>query len=298
MSEPAPAAEGSATDSGFEQIAVELADRVLTITLNRPERLNAWTATMGRELIEAFDRADADDEVRAIIVTGAGRGFCAGADLGAGGETFDYRARGATDPVPRDNGGEFTLRIFDSTKPVIAAINGPAVGVGATMTLPMDVRLAAEDARIGFVFARRGIVPEACSSWFLPRVVGISRAMEWVATGRVFSAQEALEAGLVRSVHPPDELLDAADALAREIADNAAPVSVALARRMMWRMLGAEHPMMAHRADSRAMVARGQSEDAREGIGSFFDKRPARFTDRVSAGLPEIIPGYVTPEFE
>jgi enoyl-CoA hydratase/carnithine racemase len=298
MSEPAPAAEGSATDSGFEQIAAELADRVLTITLNRPERLNAWTATMGRELIEAFDRADADDEVRAIVVTGAGRGFCAGADLAGGGETFDYRKRGETDPVPRDNGGEFTLRIFDSTKPVIAAINGPAVGVGATMTLPMDVRLAAEDARIGFVFARRGIVPEACSSWFLPRVVGISRAMEWVATGRVFSAQEALEGGLVRSLHPPGELLDAAHGLAREIAENTAPVSVALARRMMWRMLGAEHPMLAHRADSRGMFSRGQSADAVEGVTAFLEKRPAQFPDLVSDGLPEIMPGWRAPEFE
>jgi enoyl-CoA hydratase/carnithine racemase len=298
MSEPAPAAEGSATHSGFEQIAAELADRVLTITLNRPERLNAWTGTMGRELIEAFDRADADDEVRAIVVTGAGRGFCAGADLAGGGETFDYRKRGETDPVPRDNGGEFTLRIFDSTKPVIAAINGPAVGVGATMTLPMDVRLAAEDARIGFVFARRGIVPEACSSWFLPRVVGISRAMEWVATGRVFSAQEALEGGLVRSLHPPGELLDAAYGLAREIADNTAPVSVALARRMMWRMLGAEHPMLAHRADSRGMFSRGQSADAVEGVTAFLEKRPAQFPDLVSDGLPEVMPGWRAPEFE
>src|SRR2546421_10745873 len=199
----------------FEQIHTELAEGVLQVTLNRPERLNAWTPTMARELHEAFDQADADDEVRAIIVTGAGRGFCAGADLGAGGETFDYRARGATDPVPRDNGGQFTLRIFESTKPVIAAINGPAVGVGATMTLPMDVRLAAEDARMGFVFTRRGIVPEACSSWFLPRGVGVSRAVEWVATGRVFSAQEALEGGLVRSVHPPEQLLNAARELAR-----------------------------------------------------------------------------------
>jgi enoyl-CoA hydratase/carnithine racemase len=298
MSEPAPAAEGSATDSGFEQIAAELADRVLTITLNRPERLNAWTGTMGRELIEAFDRADADDEVRTIVVTGAGRGFCAGADLAGGGETFDYRKRGETDPVPRDNGGEFTLRIFDSTKPVIAAINGPAVGVGATMTLPMDVRLAAEDARIGFVFARRGIVPEACSSWFLPRVVGISRAMEWVATGRVFSAQEALEGGLVRSLHPPGELLDAAHRLAREIAENTAPVSVALARRMMWRMLGAEHPMLAHRADSRGMFSRGQSADAVEGVTAFLEKRPAQFPDLVSDGLPEVMPGWRAPEFE
>jgi len=283
----------------FEQIHTELADGVLQITLNRPERLNAWTPTMARELHEAFDQADADDEVRAVIVTGAGRGFCAGADLGAGGETFDYRARGAGDAtVVRDNGGQFTLRVFDSKKPVIAAINGPAVGVGATMTLPMDVRLAAEDAKIGFVFARRGIVPEACSSWFLPRVVGISRAMEWVATGRVFSAREALEAGLVRSLHPKDELLGAARELAREIADNAAPVSVALARQMMWRMLGAEHPMVAHRADSRAMFARGQSADAVEGVTSFLEKRPANFSDRVSAGLPEIQPGWREPQFE
>ena len=283
----------------FEQIHTELAEGVLQITLNRPERLNAWTPTMARELHEAFDQADADDDVRAVVVTGAGRGFCAGADLGAGGETFDYRARGAGDAtVVRDNGGQFTLRVFDSKKPVIAAINGPAVGVGATMTLPMDVRLAAEDAKIGFVFARRGIVPEACSSWFLPRVVGISRAMEWVATGRVFSAQEALEAGLVRSLHPKDELLGAARELAREIADNAAPVSVALARQMMWRMLGAEHPMVAHRADSRAMFARGQSADAVEGVTSFLEKRPANFSDRVSAGLPEIQPGWREPQFE
>src|SRR5437870_13219007 len=221
----------------FEQITTEVADGVLTITLNRPERLNAWTGTMGRELREAFDQADADDEVRAIIVTGAGRGFCAGADLGAGGETFDYRARGSQEEVPRDNGGEFTLRVFACTKPVIAAINGPAVGVGATMTLPMDVRLAAEDARMGFVFARRGIIPEACSRVFLPRVVGISRAMEWVATGRVFGASEALEAGLVRSLHTSEQLIGAARALATEIVENAAPVSVALARRLMWRML-------------------------------------------------------------
>jgi enoyl-CoA hydratase/carnithine racemase len=282
----------------FEQITTEVADGVLTITLNRPERLNAWTGTMGSELREAFDQADADDEVRAIIVTGAGRGFCAGADLGAGGETFDYRARGSQEEVPRDNGGEFTLRVFESTKPVIAAINGPAVGVGATMTLPMDVRLAADDARIGFVFARRGIVPEACSSWFLPRAVGISRAMEWVSTGRVFSAQEALEGGLVRSLHARGELLDAARALAREIADNAAPVSVALARQMMWRMLGAEHPMIAHRADSRGMLARGQSADAVEGVTAFLEKRPAHFPDRVSDGLPEIMPGWRAPEFE
>jgi enoyl-CoA hydratase/carnithine racemase len=290
----------------FEQIITEVAEGILTITLNRPERLNAWTATMGRELIEAFDQADADDEVRVIIMTGAGRGYCAGADLAAGGETFDYRARAAeasllsatSAAVPRDNGGQFTLRVFASTKPVIGAINGPAVGVGATMTLPMDVRLAADDARMGFVFARRGIVPEACSSWFLPRVVGISRAMEWVSTGRVFSAQEGLDAGLFRSLHSAEELLPAARALAREIADNAAPVSVALARQMMWRMLGAEHPMLAHRVDSRGMLARGQSADATEGITAFLEKRPARFPDRVSDGLPDIFPGWREPAFE
>ncbi len=227
----------------FEQIITEVSERVLTITLNRPERLNAWTPRMAEELIEAFDRADADDEVRVVIVTGAGRGFCAGADLAAGGETFDYRKRESAEPVPRDNGGQVVLRIFACTKPVIAAINGPAVGIGATMTLPMDIRLAADDARMGFVFVRRGIVPEACSSWFLPRIVGISRAMEWVATGRVFPAREGLDGGLLRSLHPAGELLEAAREIAREIAENTAPVSVALARRMLWTMRAPEHPM-------------------------------------------------------
>jgi enoyl-CoA hydratase/carnithine racemase len=267
----------------YEEIDYEVADGVLTITLDRPDRLNAFTATMGRELIEAFDAADADDDVRAIIVTGAGRGFCAGADLGAGGATFDWRERGGNggDEVPRDGGGRVTLRIFESTKPVIAAINGPA-----------------DDARIGFVFARRGIIPEAASSWFLPRLVGISQAMEWVATGRVFTAEEALAGGLVRSVHPADQVLAAAQELAREIADNAAPVSVALARRMMWTMLGADHPMAAHRADSRGMLARGQSADAREGVTSFLEKRAPQFSDRVSDGLPDVFPGRVEPAFD
>jgi enoyl-CoA hydratase/carnithine racemase len=281
----------------FEQIRYEVAEQVLTITMNRPDRLNAWTPTMLQELLQAFDQADADDGVRVVIVTGAGRGFCAGADLEAGGSTFDYRERGVEDEVPRDGGGQFALRIFASKKPVIAAINGPAVGVGATMTLPMDIRLAAEGAKIGFVFTRRGIVPEAASSWFLPRIVGISRAMEWAATGRVFSAQEALEGGLVRSLHPPDELLDAARSLAREIVENTAPVSVALARRLMWDMLGAEHPMVAHRADSRAMLARGQSADVREGVTSFLEKRSPAFPDRVSAGLPDVFPGREEPAF-
>src|SRR4051794_25196482 len=282
----------------FEQIRYEVADHVLTITLNRPDRLNAFTPTMARELIEAFDASDADDDVRAVIVTGAGRGFCAGADLGGGGGTFDWRDRdGGESGVPRDGGGRVSLRIFDSLKPVIAAINGPAVGVGITMTLPMDMRIAAAGAKIGFVFARRGIVPEACSSWFLPRIVGISQAMEWVATGRVFTTEEALVGGLVRSVHPADQVLGEARALAREIADNSAPVSVALARQLMWRMLGASHPMEAHRADSRAMFARGQSADAVEGVDSFLEKRPAQFSDRVSDGLPDVFPDWEQPAF-
>jgi enoyl-CoA hydratase/carnithine racemase len=282
----------------FEEIRYEVADQTLTITLDRPERLNAWTPTMQRELLAAFDQADADDDIRAIVVTGAGRAFCAGADLERGGATFDYRERLAAGEAPRDGGGTVTLRIFESTKPVIAAINGPAVGVGITMTLPMDIRIASEGARMGFVFTRRGIVPEACSSWFLPRIVGISQAMEWVASGRIFSAEEAQAGGLVRSVHPRDEVLDAAYALAREIAANTAPVSVALSRRMLWTMLGAPHPMVAHRADSMAMFLRGQSADAREGVTSFLEKRDPRFPDRVSDGLPEILSGVQVIEGE
>lgn len=281
----------------FETIRYEVADRVLTITLNRPDRLNAFTAQMGEDLIAAFDASDADDDVRAVIVTGEGRGFCAGADLGAGGETFDWRKYQTGDEVPRDTGGRVVLRIFDSKKPVIAAINGPAVGVGVTMTLPMDIRMAATGAKLGFVFTRRGIVPEACSSWFLPRLVGISQAMEWVATGRVFSAEEAHEGRLVRSVHAPSQLLPAAHALAREIAENTAPVSVALGRQLMWRMLGADHPMVAHRADSRAMFSRGQSPDAVEGVTSFLEKREANFPDSVAVGLPDVFPDYDEPEF-
>src|SRR3989440_6674895 len=297
MSPPARKRPGGLMPMEFEQITTDVSDRILTITLNRPDRLNAWTEAMGRGLIGAFARAAADDAARGVIVTGEGRGFCAGADLGAGGDTFDWRERQADGDIPRDGGGQVALRIYDSTKPVIAALNGPAVGVGITMTLPMDIRLAAEEARMGFVFARRGIVPEACSSWFLPRIVGISQAMEWVATGRVFSAHEALAGGLVRSVHPGGELLDAAYSLAREIADNTAPVSVALARRMMWTMLGASHPMEAHRADSRGMFSRGQSDDAREGVTSFLEKRAPHFTDRVSDGLPDVFPGREEPVF-
>jgi enoyl-CoA hydratase/carnithine racemase len=280
----------------FEEIRYEVDGHVLTITLDRPDRLNAFTPTMGHELIQAFEHADADDDVRAVIVTGEGRGFCAGADLGAGGSTFDWRDRQTGEEIPRDLGGRVALRIFESTKPVIAAINGPAVGVGITMTLPMDIRLVSDVAKIGFVFARRGIVPEAASSWFLPRIVGISQAMEWVATGRVFSPDEALAARLVRSMHAPVDLLLAARALAGEISESA-PVSVALARRMLWTMLGAAHPMEAHRADSRAMFARGQSADAREGVTSFLEKRDSAFTDRVSDGLPDLFPGRREPAY-
>jgi enoyl-CoA hydratase/carnithine racemase len=283
----------------YTQIVYDVDDGVATVTLNRPEQLNAFTGTMMRELIDAVDRVDADDDVRVLVVTGAGRGFCAGADLSGGGETF---SRGGSDVqtdvgVPRDGGGLVTLRLFDCTKPVIGAINGPAVGVGVTMTLPMDVRLASTAARFGFVFARRGIVPEACSSWFLPRLVGISQAAEWCYTGRVFGADEARDGGLVRSLHEPDDLVPAARRLAREIADHTAPVSVALTRRMLWRMLGAEHPMEAHRVDSRGILARGASADAREGVTSFLEKRAAAFPDRVSDGLPDVFPGWVDPTF-
>ena len=281
----------------FEEIRYQVAEGVLTITLNRPDRLNAFTPTMRDELIEAFDSAEADDDVRAVIVTGEGRAFCAGADLERGGSTFDWRERQQGDEVPRDGGGQVALRIFDLTKPVIAAINGPAVGVGITMTLPMDVRLAAQGAKIGFVFTRRGIVPEACSSWFLPRAVGISQAMEWTATGRIFQAEEGHAAGLSRSIHPAGEVLGAARELAAEIVDNTAPVSVAMTRRLLWTMLGAGHPMEAHRADSRAMFARGQSDDAREGVTSFLEKRPPEFSDSVSEGLPELFPGREAPTF-
>ncbi len=283
----------------YSQILYEVADGVATVTLNRPDKLNALTGTMLREMIDALDRVDADDEVRALIVTGAGRGFCAGADLTAGGETFaggsgDAPAEGG---VVRDGGGLLTLRIFECLKPVIGAINGAAVGVGVTMTLPMDVRLASTSARFGFVFARRGLVPEACSSWFLPRVVGISAAAEWCYSGRVFEAAEAAERGLVRSLHAPDELLPAARAIAAEIAASTAPVSVALTRQMLWRMLGADHPMAAHRVDSRAIMARGASADAREGIESFLEKRPARYPGRVSDEMPDVFPDYVPPSF-
>ena len=273
----------------YEQIRYDVQDHVLTITLHRPDNLNAFTPVMKRELIAAFDAADSDDDIRAIVVTGAGRGFCAGADLSGGGDTFDYKRRGGTaTEAPRDGGGEVSLRIYEMRKPVIGAINGAAVGVGVTMTLPMDVRLAADTAKFGFVFSRRGIVPEAASTWFLPRLVGPSQAVEWLITGRVFSSAEAHSGGLVRSLHPADELLGAAYDLAREIADNAAPVSVALARQMMWRGLAADSPYDAHVTDSRAMHATGMGADVREGIASFLEKRPPVFPGRVGSDVPDV----------
>src|SRR5580693_10020266 len=281
----------------FETILYDVADGIATITLNRPDKLNAFTGQMMVDMIKAFDLTDADDAVRVVIVTGAGRGFCAGADLSAGGSTFDRsgpqdpsREEGRVGDVLRDGGGRVTLRIFDSLKPVISACNGPAVGVGVTMQLAMDIRLASTEARYGFVFARRGLNPEAASSWFLPHLVGPQTALEWCYTGRIFPAQEAFDRGLVRSLHAPDALLADARAFAREIIDNTAPVSVALTRQMIWRMAGADHPMEAHKADSRAIQARGASADAREGVTSFLEKRPAVYPNRVSTDLPDIWP--------
>ena len=276
----------------YEQIRYDLEDHILTLTLHRPEKLNAFTTRMCKELIDAFDRADADDDVRAIIVTGAGRGFCAGADLGSGSRAFER------DGLKRDGGGVLTLRIFDCNKPVIAAINGPAVGVGATMTLAMDLRLAANHARFGFVFARRGIVPEACSSWFLPRVVGIGKALEWSLSGRVFDAEEARAAGLVQSLHSKESLIGAARAIAEEIARDCSRPSVALTRQMMWRMLGADHPMEAHKLDSRAIYHLGRGADAKEGVASFLEKRPAAFSGKVSADMPDFFPWWETRQFD
>ncbi len=294
--------------SQYETILYKVEDNVLTLTLNRPDRLNAFNGVMLKELLDALDRADADDGVRAIIVTGAGRGFCAGADLAAGGDSFksvdkfstdegDDKAKSKKLKAHRDGGGLLTLRIFDLNKPIIAAINGPAVGVGITMTLAMDVRLASDKARMGFVFAQRGIAPEACSSWFLPRIVGIAKALEWVYSGRVFPASEALEEKLVTSLHSTEDLMPAALKIAREIADNAAPLSISLSRQMLWKMLGADHPMEAHKIDSRVVQALGKTADAKEGVESFLEKRPPKFSNSASKDLPDFYPWWEDREF-
>ena len=291
----------------FETILYEIKDKVLTVTLNRPDRLNAFTGQMMDDLIEAFDKAGKDDDVRVIIVTGAGRGFCAGADLGAGANTFNREVRnnrGETDGIKdnpewmRDGGGRTTLAIFDCPKPIIAAFNGPAVGVGVTMTLPMDIRIASEEARFGFVFARRGLVPEAASSWFLPRIVGISKALEWTFSGKVFSAEEAKDGGLIRSVHPANKLMDEAYKLAQEIIDNTSPVSVALTRQMLWKMLGADHHMEAHKVDSRLIYELGKAEDVKEGVKSFLEKRSPKFPSKVSRDMPKFFPWWKNRKFK
>ena len=273
-----------------ETILYERHGHAAVVTLNRPERMNGFTRVMGAELIEAMNEADSDDGVRAVVFTGAGRAFCAGADLGGGGKTFDYTAGEPGEDDHRDGGGKVSLRIFDSKKPTIAAFNGPAVGVGVTMSLPMDFRIAARGAKFGFVFTRRGIVPEAASSWFLPKAVGMPTALDWVLTGRVFGADEALERGLVSKVVEPEELMPTALAIVGEIAENTAPVSVAMARAMLWNMAGAAHPMEAHRLDSRAMWLRGSSGDAYEGVQSFLERRSPDFPDRVGE-----MPGLFEP---
>ena len=281
----------------FEQIRYQIEGRVLTITLNRPDRMNAFTGRMCDELITAFDRADADDTVKVVVVTGAGRAFCAGADLDRGGETWGKHseylaAQEAKERYIGDGGGRVTRRIYDFNKPVIAAINGPAVGVGLTMTLAMDMRLCVPGAKLGFVFAGRGILPEACSAWFLPRLVGVSKALEWCYSARVFRSEEALAAGLIRSLHEPEQLLPAAYALAAEFVDNASAVSIAMVRHMMWRMLGAAHPIDAHEIDTAGIAALGKSNDAREGISAFLEKRKPNFTDRVSQNMPAFFPWW------
>jgi enoyl-CoA hydratase/carnithine racemase len=294
----------------MSDVRLEVSGHIATITLDRPEALNSFTDAMEAELIEAFDRCEADDEVRAVVLTGAGRAFCAGMDLSDVDATFDawrtgesappdtqYAVQGDELPFRRDGGGRVVLRMHALNKPIIAAINGHAVGVGITITLAADIRICADDARMGFVFNRRGLVPESCSSWFLPRLVPMQAALEWVLTGRVFGAEEALQHGLVRSLHPAGEVLDVAIGLAREISDNAAPVSAALARQMMWRMLGADHPMVAHEIETHALNVRGVSRDAIEGISSFIEKRSPAFVDTVSADLPNVFGHLASPSF-
>lgn len=286
----------------YTQILVEKADGIATITLNRPEKMNAYTRHMQGEIVSAMDDIDADDSVRAVIFTGAGdRAFCAGADLTpeGGGHVFSdpTEVDDLSDPTVRDGGGKLTLRLFQSSKPLISACNGVAVGVGATMQLAMDIRLASENARYGFVFARRGIVPEAASSWFLPKIVGISQALEWCYSGRVFDAEEAKAGGLVRSIHPQAELMDVARGLAREIADNTSAVSVAMTRAMMWRLSNTEHPMMAHRVDSKAIYRLSRGKDAKEGIASFLEKREPAYPGKVSEDMPDFYPWWEEPDY-
>ena len=281
----------------FENILYVVEDGILTITLNRPEMLNAFNGGMMRDILAAFDAADADDEVHAIIITGAGRGFCAGQDLSAGDKTWEGHAERLEDAEVGDGGGELARRLYRSLKPIIVAFNGPAVGVGITFTLAADVRMAAKNVKMGFVFAARGIVPEGCSSWFLPRLVGISKALEWCYSARVFRSEEALEAGLIRSIHEPDELMPAARELAREFVQNSSKVSNTVLRHMMWKMLGAPDPIHAHWVDTAGINALSTSPDAREGINAFLEKRQANFPGKVSEDLPAFFPWWEEPKF-
>lgn len=286
----------------YTQISLDIDGPIATITLNRPEKMNAFTNTMMQEICDALDKTDSDDAIRAVIVTGAGeRAFCAGADLtpegGAGPFSSDSKVGELSDPRVRDGGGLLTLRIFNSKKPVIAAVNGAAVGIGATMQLAMDMRLASDNARYGFVFGRRGIVPEAASSWFLPRLVGMQTALEWCMTGRIFGADEAKERGLIRSIHPQAELLKAAHELAHEIADNTSAISIAMTRAMLWRLSALDHPMAAHRIDSRAIYRLSKGVDAAEGISSFLEKRPALFPGKVTQDMPDFYPWWEEPDY-
>ncbi|MBI3676896.1 MAG: crotonase/enoyl-CoA hydratase family protein [Proteobacteria bacterium] len=288
----------------YEQIKTNIKEQILTLTLNRPEKLNAFTGIMMNEMIDVFTKVNSDDDVRAVIVIGAGRAFCAGADLSGGANTFDATANPAraernagpidsvnfSDERVRDGGGRLTLAIFECLKPVIAAVNGAAVGIGATMLLAMDIRVCSDDARFGFVFSRRGIVPEAASSWFLPRIVGISQALEWCYSGRVFDSKEALAGGLVKAVLPEDHLMPYARRIAAEIRDNTSPVSIALIRQMMWQLSATDHPMEAHKIDSRGIYTRGASADVKEGVVSFLEKRPAKFPQKVSVDMPSWFP--------
>jgi enoyl-CoA hydratase/carnithine racemase len=284
----------------YEQILTEVSDNILTITLNRPDKMNAYTLKMGDELIDAFTKANQNDDVRCIIVTGAGECFCAGADLSGGIKSFDIKELANiknqdiewSQPQFRDPGGLISLSIFNSLKPVIGATNGPAIGIGSTMQLPMDFRVASESSRFGFVFAQRGVVPEACSSWFLPKIVGISKALDWTLTGRIFDAEEALKAGLISSIHKPDNLLSDARELAGQIIQKTSQISIALIRQMMWRSLGSDHPMEAHKIESRAFLSMGMSDEAKEGVMSFLEKRPAHFPGKVSKDMPAIFPWW------
>ena len=290
----------------YETVRYELADRVATIWLNRPDKLNAVNGTLVRELMAALEAADADDEVRAVIVTGAGRAFCAGADLSRGADSF--KSPGAApeseageadlgDKRNQELGGLLAMLLYNLRKPVIGAINGAAAGMGATMVLPMDIRICAEEAKFGFVFARRAMTLETGASFFLPRIVGISKALEWCLSGRMVFAAEALEHGLVNAVVPQDQLLAEARRIARDIADNAAPVSVALIRQMLWKGLGMSHPMEASRIESRGMYVRARDKDAKEGVMSFLEKRLPDFPDKVSRDMPDFYPWWEEPEY-